>query len=220
MKFITVPNQYDVMTKKLHTFIKILTPIVVVLFLIVLAYRITPVSEASIQRDIVLQVYSMDDRTPEQVDADLAYREENALQLALDESILTARLNSTYSHLSPPKDTALVMEQAAQKHNVDAKLLMSICVVESQLRPDVKSHAGAIGMCQIIPKWHSTTADAMYDYRQNIDKSAEHIALLLKSCNRDLSCVMQSYNVGYYGYKAGTRNPRYQAKVEAEYRRQ
>lgn len=219
MRFTIVPNKYDVFRARLNNSIKYVLAALTVLALLVLACRYAPEAKTPEATYVTLSAESLDPRTREEFESDLAYRRANALDLALAESTLHARVSTVYSHLKPPKDTALVMEEAAQKYNIDPKLLLSICVVESQLRPKVKSHAGAIGMCQIIPKWHNTTAEAMYDYVQNIDKSAEHIAELISMCNQDRSCAIQSYNLGHYGYKAGKRATVYLSKVNAEYRR-
>lgn len=217
MRFAIVPNKYDVFRARIQNSIKYVLAALTVLILLVLACRYAPEAKEPKATTVQLNTISLDPRSAEEFEADLALRKEHALEIALAESTLHSRVSTVYSHLNPPRDTALVMEAAARKYNIDPQLLLSICVVESQLRPEVKSHAGAIGMCQIIPKWHNTTASAMYDYVQNIDKSAEHIADLLVMCKQDRSCAIQSYNLGHYGYKAGKRATVYLTRVNNEY---
>lgn len=161
----------------------------------------------------------LDPRSVEDVHTDMKMRAVLAKEKAYSESRLNARMVALYSEMNPPKDTALVMEKASRTYSVDSRLLLSLCVVESSLRPDATSKAGATGLCQVVPKWHNVTRKEMLDYRKNVDKSAEHLSELIGKCRGNLKCAIHSYNVGYTGYLQGARANAYVSKVLAEYRR-
>lgn len=129
------------------------------------------------------------------------------------------RLQTLYSHLPQPDDLGMVFETSAKKYDIDSRLLLSMCVTESHLRKKVVSRYGAVGMCQVVPRYHSTTRSQMMNYRKNVDKAAEIIAELQEECNGNMKCVIHSYTVGKYAYKKGTRSPRYYAKVMKQYHR-
>lgn len=130
----------------------------------------------------------------------------------------TVRLQKLYAHLPQPDDLGFVFDSAAKKHGIDAKLLVSVCVSESHLRKRVVNR-GAVGMCQVIPRYHATTKSDMMNYRKNVDKAAEILADLKKTCRNNVRCIVHSYNVGKYAYKRGVRSPQYYAKVMKQYHR-
>lgn len=133
-------------------------------------------------------------------------------------SAVQKRLDTLYGHLAQPDDLAAVFYASAKKHHVDPKLLVSMCVTESHFRKRVVNR-GAVGMCQIIPRYHATTKSDMMNYRKNVDKAAEIIADLKSSCRNNVKCIVHSYNVGKYAYLKGVRCPAYYAKVMKQYRR-
>ncbi|WAK44498.1 hypothetical protein [Erwinia phage vB_Ea_2910A] len=129
------------------------------------------------------------------------------------------RLRQLYAHLPHPSDLGKQIDLAAEKYNVDAKLLLSICVSESHLRAKVRNKSGATGLCQIMPNMHGRTVKELQDYRINVDQAAQIVALLNKQCKGRRACVIQSYNTGWGAYLKGVRAPQYLAKVQTEYRR-
>lgn len=62
----------------------------------------------------------------------------------------------------------------AQKYKIDLELLMAIIFVESTYKPHAESGVGAIGLMQVVPKWHLDKinqygdVDVLYDIRANI----------------------------------------------------
>lgn len=129
------------------------------------------------------------------------------------------RLRQLYAHLPHPSDLGKQIDLAAEKYNVDAKLLLSICVSESHLRAKIRNKSGATGLCQIMPNMHGRSARELMDYRINVDQAAQIVALLDKQCKGRRACVIQSYNTGWGAYLKGVRAPQYLAKVQTEYRR-
>lgn len=47
----------------------------------------------------------------------------------------------------------------AQRFNLDASVYLALIRVESGFSPEVKSSAGALGLTQVIPKWHQEKID-------------------------------------------------------------
>lgn len=62
----------------------------------------------------------------------------------------------------------------ARKYKIDPELLMAIIFVESTYKTTAESHQGAIGLMQVVPKWHLDKikqygdVDVLYDIRANI----------------------------------------------------
>ena len=76
-------------------------------------------------------------------------------------------------------------------------LLKSIAKAESNFNPTAVSHAGAVGIMQLMP----TTAQSLgvtnsYDARQNIMGGAKYISSLLSKYNGDTSLALAAYNAG------------------------
>lgn len=66
-------------------------------------------------------------------------------------------------------------ELAARKYQLELELLMAIIFVESSYNPEAKSKAGAIGLMQVVPKWHLDKInpygdiEVLYDIPTNIE---------------------------------------------------
>ena len=62
----------------------------------------------------------------------------------------------------------------AHKYKIDLELLMAIIFVESTYKAKAQSSQGAIGLMQVVPKWHLDKikeygdVDVLYDIRTNI----------------------------------------------------
>lgn len=152
------------------------------------------------------------------VSSESEYKGEKTSSHTAVKKTATRRLQKLYSHLPQPDDLGAVFDSAAKRHGIDQKLLVSLCVTESHFRKRVVNR-GAIGMCQVVPKYHGTTRAQMMNYRKNVDKAAEIIADLKAGCRNNVRCIVHSYNVGKTAYKRGARSPQYYAKVMKQYRR-
>ena len=90
-----------------------------------------------------------------------------------------------------------LIEQAAQRHHLDAALLAAVVHVESGGNPQAVSPAGAQGLTQLIP----ATAQRfgvrdLFDPAQSLDGAAKYLRGLLGQFGGDVSKALAAYNAG------------------------
>ena len=94
-------------------------------------------------------------------------------------------------------DLDKIFQEAAEKYNVDVRLLKAIGKVESGFNPKAVSPAGAKGIMQLMPancKEYGITDP--FDPRQNIMGGAREISGYLKKYNGNLDLALAAYNAG------------------------
>ncbi|MBR5789651.1 MAG: lytic transglycosylase domain-containing protein [Lachnospiraceae bacterium] len=96
--------------------------------------------------------------------------------------------------VSPLED---IFNRAAAKYGVDVNLLKAITKQESDFQPNCTSHAGAMGIMQLMPD----TAKGLgvtdpYDPEQNIMGGAKFISQMLKKYDGDVTLALAAYNAG------------------------
>ena len=74
-------------------------------------------------------------------------------------------------------------------------IILGVIEVESAGDPTARSSAGAIGLMQVIPKWHNTTVQALLDPRTNIRIGSEYLKELIERFG-DLDLALSAYNWG------------------------
>lgn len=214
-------NRTDEVMKRLNVAVWVC---VVFAFAVLIALRISPAfASMSTGPDNAIDVTNSVSLDPSNRVA-TKYKEIEKAVAATEErrqkrSVTKERLRQLYAHLPHPTDLGKQIDLVAEKYDVDAKLLLSICVSESHLRAKVRNKSGATGLCQIMPNMHGRSARELMDYRINVDQAARIVALLNKQCKGRRACVIQSYNTGWGAYLKGVRSPQYLAKVQTEYRR-
>lgn len=146
-----------------------------------------------------------------------------------DPSVSTSSTNNTSfsdmmksQSVSPLED---IFNRAAQKYGVDVNLLKAIAKQESDFQPDCTSHAGAMGIMQLMPD----TAKGLgvtdpYDPEQNIMGGAKFISQMLKKYNGNVTLALAAYNAGpnnvakYGGVPPFKETQDYVKKVTAYYK--
>ena len=88
-----------------------------------------------------------------------------------------------------------MIETAATKHDVDARIVKAVIQVESAFQPRARSSKGAMGLMQLMPKTaRQYEARNPYDPASNIDAGTQHLKRLLNQF--ELPLALAAYNAG------------------------
>jgi hypothetical protein len=117
---------------------------------------------------------------------------------------------------SQPEPYAGEVARVARKYGLDPDLLFAVMRVESVYQRRIISHAGAIGLMQIMPRtgrliadklgrYESTTTDLL-DPRTNLEYSAWYLSSLLERMDGRLPLAIASYNGGPHNVRKWIRS--------------
>lgn len=90
-----------------------------------------------------------------------------------------------------------MIDELAQKYDVDPKLVQALVKQESGFNPNAKSKAGALGLMQLMP----TTAQGLgvtdpMDPKQNLEGGVKYIKSLMNRFNGNVILALAAYNAG------------------------
>lgn len=90
-----------------------------------------------------------------------------------------------------------IFEEAASIYDISVDLLKAVAKAESNFNPNAVSHAGAIGVMQLMPGTASSLGVTdPYDARQNIMGGAKYLKSNLERYGGDVSLALAAYNAG------------------------
>jgi soluble lytic murein transglycosylase-like protein len=87
--------------------------------------------------------------------------------------------------------------EKSKKYDVDPALVAAVIEQESRFKPRAKSHVGARGLMQLMPRtgrWMG--ARNLYDPEENIDAGVKYIAYLDRRFDGNLKHIIAAYNGG------------------------
>ena len=88
-----------------------------------------------------------------------------------------------------------IIESAATKHDVDARIVKAVIQVESAFQPRARSSKGAMGLMQLMPQTaRQYKARNPYDPASNIDAGTKYLKRLLDEF--ELPLALAAYNAG------------------------
>ena len=109
-----------------------------------------------------------------------------------------------------------LIEKYAKKYNVDADLIRAMMKQESRFNPTAKSHAGAVGLMQLMPGTArdmglivNENTDERYNVEKNIEAGVKYIATYIlpqlkkRNLDGDIELVIAAYNAGAGRVKDG-----------------
>lgn len=89
------------------------------------------------------------------------------------------------------------IEAASARHNIDPNLVRAVIRAESNYRHDAVSHAGAMGLMQLMPGTAASLGVTNpFDIRQNIEGGTAYLRRMLDMFDQDLDLALAAYNAG------------------------
>ncbi|MCL6481633.1 MAG: lytic transglycosylase domain-containing protein [Firmicutes bacterium] len=90
-----------------------------------------------------------------------------------------------------------LLEQTAERHQIDPALVRAVVAVESAWDPRAVSPKGAMGLMQLMPERAARLGVSdPFDPEQNLDAGVRHLRELLERYDGNLELALAAYNAG------------------------
>lgn len=117
---------------------------------------------------------------------------------------MTASLNSEkVSHVEDSVEMSekeliqKAVNSAAEKFNVSPDLINAVIRVESSYNPEAVSHAGAMGLMQLMPKTAlELGVEKPFDINENIEGGTKYLRKMIDRYKGDMDKSLAAYNAG------------------------
>jgi soluble lytic murein transglycosylase-like protein len=122
--------------------------------------------------------------------------------------ILSATVQQATAHWSADQIEQTIISESLKTTYVRPSLALAVAETESNFRPHVVSHAGAVGVMQIMPATafglYKTGRAALFDPRTNIRIGVRFLDHLIKKYNGRIDLALSHYNGGSAVMKNGS----------------
>jgi soluble lytic murein transglycosylase-like protein len=90
-----------------------------------------------------------------------------------------------------------IIREASEAYDVPFEFVKAVIRVESNFNPNATSHAGAMGLMQLMPRTAaSLNVTDPYDPRQNIFGGTRFLRILIDRYDGDINLILAAYNAG------------------------
>jgi soluble lytic murein transglycosylase-like protein len=115
--------------------------------------------------------------------------------------------NTSSQNIQRQEIDALIQD-SAKRYGLDPNLVRAVVTAESDFNPQTVSHAGAMGLMQLMPETASDMGvQNVFDPAQNIEGGTRYLALMLERFGGDESKALAAYNWGPSNVERGGRLP-------------
>ncbi|HEY2482271.1 MAG TPA: lytic transglycosylase domain-containing protein [Caulobacteraceae bacterium] len=97
---------------------------------------------------------------------------------------------------TPPEETAQAIHAAAERHQVDERLVTAVAWQESHFNPHAVSRKGARGAMQLMPETARRLGVDADDLEGNIDGGAQYLSSMMRRFGGDQAKALAAYNAG------------------------